>query len=272
MLKNRLKRIDPRCRSSLEKAIKYLEDSLGENLLGVCVVGSSTCSDWNEGSDIDLLYLTHGTPDYLKKLEMEDDLRESVDVRVQFIPMQTDFLLNYHLKNRTTMAHSIRRGVVIVDDEGLFNDFKSLTDNDLPKIEWIKEYFIKFVFVHSKGLYGIKHEKEEWKKYGEEFSPFYENNICRAIVNYSILYLELKGIIPTTKRQVIRGLNYLDFSKEVTKDVESSMYIVRDDRLMNKDEIDRFIDSARYLKSSLQHLLEISDEELKKYDIFHGDE
>ena len=57
----------------------------------------------------------------------------------------------------------------------------------------------------------------------------YPNDVCRAIVNFSILYLE-HGIILTTKRQIIRGLRSIGMPDSLINDATDSMYIRRDDR------------------------------------------
>lgn len=263
-----MKGIHKRCQKTLKKTLPFLRSRLKERILGISVIGSSTCSDWEEGSDIDLVILEERPIDYLTFNRLEEELKPSIDVRVQLIPIELDYLYNYHLKNRTTMAHSIRRGRILFDGDGYFKPFLALTDHDLPTREWIKAYFLKFVNVHGFALTYIE-KKEAWhKKCAIDSLGEYNNEVCRAIVNYSILYLELNGFIPTTKRQIIRGLKKEEIPWAVLKDVERSMSIRREDRLLRADELESMCTCALYLKDTLQSLLLIPEEQLEKHFSF----
>lgn len=263
-----LEKIHPRFQPSLKSALDCLANWLGEALLGACVVGSSVCGDWDEGSDLDLIFVTREALKYSVIAELEETLQEKEDVRVQLINMYPDFLREEHLQTRSTMAHSIRRGLILLDKEGLFDDFNRLTDVDLPEQRWIKKHFLRFISVHFFGLHGIEQEKEMQKVLNYcQYEVEYPNDVCRAIVNFSILYLELHGIIPTSKRQIIRGLERMSIPPTIINDVHDSMYIRREDRRITEEEVARFIVTGEDLKCRVQEILGISDAELEEYDI-----
>lgn len=260
-------RIHPRCRESLDKALIVLEDRLEKGLLGICVIGSSTCSDWEEGSDIDLLFLTQERVCYKELSKIEEEIRDWVQVRVQCISMVPEYLLNYHLSNRTTMAHSIRGGVVIWDPKKYFSRFADLTPEDLPKRRWIKEYFQSFFSIHRMSLEQIKEEKNYREVSRNSSHDFFHNSICRVIVNYSILYLELNEIIPITKKQIIRGVELLQLSAQTIQDVEESLYIRREDRFLKFGEVGRFVYTAEFLKEEIMTSLGLQEEELTTHSL-----
>lgn len=262
--------IHEQCIPSLKMALLRIEEALGESLLGICVVGSSACSDWEEGSDIDILLLAQEKSYFLQPQfqELEDLLREEVEVRTQFIRMDVETLEEHHLKNRTTMAHSIRRGVVILDKEGHFLPFFLLTNEDLPKKEWIKKHYLHFVICHTLSLQSIREDQEFQKKFSQDSMPYHvDNNLCRAIVNYSILYLELKGIIPTTKKQILRGLQKVNFPAKERKDVERSLLIRREGLFIPEEEVYTLTHTAKFLKDKIQSLLGLNDQELEPYNL-----
>jgi len=260
-----LENMHPRFRPSVKEALAYLQEQLAGALLGACVVGSSATGDWDEGSDIDLLYVTEKNLDYSLIVELEEGLQKRVERRVQLIAMQPREL-EEHLKNRTTMAHSIRRGLILMDKQNYFSGFARITDADLPLTSWMKQHFLHFVIVYYSALHAMEREIEIQEKLKLNEPAPYHNDICRPVVNFSILYLELQGIIPTSKKQVLRGLEKV--APELVEDARDSMYTFRQDRFLTREEAKRLGAAASDLKNRLQVLLQIDDEEMDRCNIY----
>ena len=255
----------PSFRPSVKETLAYLQEQLAEALLGACVVGSSVAGDWDEGSDIDFIYVTKDKLNYSFIFDLEEGLQKRVKLRVQLIAMQPREL-EEHLKNRTTMAHSIRRGLVLMDKQNYFYGFARLTDADLPLKPWMKKHFLHFVMVYYSALHAMEREKEMQEELKLNEPAPYGNDICRPVVNFSILYLELHGIIPTSKKQVLRGLEKV--APELVADARDSMYFFRQDRLLTQEEAKRLGAAAADLKNRLQVLLQVDDEEMDRYNMY----
>lgn len=134
------------------------------------------------------------------------------------------YLHNYHLKNKTTMAHSIRRGGIIHDPRHILGGIKDIA-LEMPDNHWICNWFMNFASEYSSATASIYVHK---KLCGSEMCTCsFDNGSARVAVNWSILFLEVNGIIPTTKKQIAKGIVKLLPEYEYT--ITNCLHIRRND-------------------------------------------
>ena len=80
------------------------------------------------------------------------------------------------------------------------------------------------------------------------------NYLARECVNFAILYLELKGIVPTTKQQIVSA--FLNLGRdEVVAGLKAAFVTYREDREMNWEEGEVVAKIAMWLRGRLRQRL-----------------
>ena len=80
------------------------------------------------------------------------------------------------------------------------------------------------------------------------------NFLARACVNFAILYLELKGIVPTTKKQIVSGFLHLG-RDDVVAGLKMAFMAYREDREINREEGEVVAKTAMWLRARLRQRL-----------------
>lgn len=77
---------------------------------------------------------------------------------------------------------------------------------------------------------------------------------ARAVVNFAILYLETKGIVPTTKTQILGGFLGAD-DVQLLRGIKLALKISRGKRNLRRKEVAAVSYAGEWLKESLQKSL-----------------
>jgi len=111
------------------------------------------------------------------------------------------------------MAHSIKNGVIIYEMDKFLQNLLKIPLS-LPSKKWMREWFEHWNIYYRMGLKDKRRNKQQHKKYCKErcHCEIYDG-LARAVVNFAILYLEFKGIIPLTKKTIIKNLAYSENEK-----------------------------------------------------------
>ena len=234
-------------RSSLTRALQVLEQQVPDIELAA-VVGSVPQGEWTAASDIDLLFATQYPVD-IELLCSVESLLEQTEKHVQLIWFTYDQLLE-HFANRTTMAHSLKRGLIIHDPVGKLAGLCAQL-SEPPTKKWIREWFSMFDDLYQTErwlakLYWRRHRG--WRQTGECVCLI-SNTMARVVVNLSILYLELLDIIPTTKQQIRAGMAAV--KPAWSPAVELALQARKYDRELTWDEFCLLSRTARELRRAI---------------------
>lgn len=188
------------------------------DILAMMVVGSLAEGEYDEHSDVDVLYVR----------EPMIPTDEIVEIRkpwplVHFI-YHSRASLKRHFSTSNTMAWSIKRGIVLRDPQRVLTPFRART-LDAPSKEWIRSH---------------AQEVAEWSND--------KDGLRKKMINFGILYLELMGIVPTTKRQL--GKHFLE---QVPDDILLAGMRIAIER--GRSPEDYSADEARTLKAATELLL-----------------
>jgi len=225
-----------------------------DSLMGMCVIGSSIEGDWDDNSDIDLVIILPNNIDFEQRVNSDIELSDlNLDKRVQLIYLSYGYLVDYHFKNFTTMAHSISKGVIIYDKSGLLTEiYNAVLGN--PTKDWIKEWFNFFEYSYISGVSSLKfHAKLHRSLCKDKCECEISNLLARAMVNWSILYLELNGIVPTTKKQILKGM--FKINNDLVFDLKIALDVRRNDLYLNLNQAKSMYKSVNVLKRELQDKL-----------------
>ena len=190
-----------------EKIINHVTEwilSSDLDIKALVIIGSVAKGDYREDSDVDVVCIMREKLDRKQRHQ----LMEGSPERVQLILFSEDELTK-HLENATTMAHSIEKAMILYEKDGYLQPFlkKSL---GLPSEKWMKDWFIHWLESYFMGLVDLKREKAFHKEFcREECRCLISNNLARAAVNFSILYLETNGTVPISKGEIKKGMERL---------------------------------------------------------------
>lgn len=244
-----------------EKVVKATE----EKVLAACpeiqalvVIGSVAIGDYSQDSDLDLVCIVEGKLDRKHK----DGLIHLAPEGVQLVPFSQEELKK-HFAKRTTMAHSIRRGIVVFQRDEFLQPY---LEGPLgpPSRSWMKEWFVHWLEFYFMGLMDFEREKEFHRKYcQEECYCHISDNLARAAVNFSILFLDAQGVIPASKGEIRKGASERA-SQEVFEGVDAALQVCHEDRDMSYDEAGKIEKTARWLKEKLIAELSVSEDDMAR--------
>lgn len=241
-----------------EKVAQDAVDRIFSEHLGIkalVVIGSVAAGDYMQDSDVDLVCVI----DVRLSLEERHRLRERVPESVQLVILSEEELKG-HFENSTTMAHAIRKGKILYEKDAYLQPFLEKTLG-LPSREWMKQWFLHWLKFFYLGVYWLEREEgfhTEFCKTGCECSI--SDDLARAAVNFSILYLEAQGTVPVSKGEIRRGIEGL-ISEGPLRGVNVALEVCHEDRTMNYQEALEVRDTATWLKEKLTQGLDVSESE-----------
>jgi len=233
-------------RSSLDQTLKILFENV-QGLKAIALVGSVPQGDDTPESDLDLLFVTKQNPDY-ELLMLLEYMMECTEKHVQLIWYSEDMFERQFIY-RTTMAYSLKSGLTLYDPYLIVNKCCSKLSG-LPSLAWMRNWFNKFdgIYLFERGL-----SKDYWR-FHQQFCRkdcvcMISNAMARVVVNMAILFLESKGIIPTTKKQILKGIKSV--VPELNPVIELSLRVRKRDRFLTWGEYCLASRTARYLRKEL---------------------
>jgi predicted nucleotidyltransferase len=212
-------------------------------------IGSRAEGESQKNSDLDIVWVHNRSFSRYKIYE----LSEGFLPEVQIVPL-TKKSINEHFRFSTTMAHSIQKGIVLFDPNNYMGPYLS-RQLTIPSREWIKNWFHHWEVFYRGGQRERRRNIGIHRKYcGEEYYCIIPNYLARACVNFAILYLELNGIIPTTKKQIVSAFLNLGRAK-VVAGLKAAFITYREDREMNWEEGEVVAKTAMWLRGRLRQRL-----------------
>ncbi|MEW6664414.1 MAG: nucleotidyltransferase domain-containing protein [Thermodesulfobacteriota bacterium] len=220
------------------------------------VIGSVAAGDYMPDSDVDLVCII----DVRLSVEERHRLRESVPERVQLVILSREELKG-HFENSTTMAHAIRKGKVLYEEDGYLRPFFK-KETGLPSREWMKQWFLHWLKFFYLGLHWLEREKKFHGEFCKERCECsISDDLARAAVNFSILYLESRGTVPVSKGEIEKGIEGL-VPEGSLRGMNVALKVCHEDRAMNYQEALQVEDSAKWLKEKLIEWLDVSESEM----------
>lgn len=225
------------------------------------VIGSVADRTYNDESDIDLVCVKVYKPNLMRFLELEEKINLKNNSRkIQLIPF-TQKQLSWHFDNSSTMAHSIQKGVIIYGDTNKIIQKFIKKELLLPKIEWMRYWFNHWLKRYEWARYSIRRKRRFHKKFcRKECHCDLFDDIARVTVNFCILYLETKGIVPTSKKQIIKNLKMYKLSilripPKIFRGIKLALKLSGKDRCLTLNEADKILLSAVWYKKQLSQAL-----------------
>lgn len=191
--------------------------ALGEALAGIAaacqdvsvvLVGSCAEADFDDLSDIDLVLVHRGPVPRRALGHVVERARGGHGVRVDIVEMTAECLMA-HVRWRTTMAHAVARGVVLRDPARVVAGVLPRLKPSLgpPARGWMRERLCRELRLYYAGLF----EVGRWAECGR--GGLVAGGGCRvggllpaSAVELAILLAEAGGVVPTTRRQVLKAV------------------------------------------------------------------
>ena len=228
------------------------------DIKALVLIGSVAIGDYNQDSDVDIVCVVGEKLDRRHRQQLMQTAPEGV----QLVPFSAEEL-NKHFEDCTTMAHSIQKGVVLFDKDGFLQPYLKIPVGP-PSKRWMKEWFVHWLEFYFMGLMDLEGGKEFHQKFcQEECHCFISDNLVRAGVNFSILYLEADGVIPVSKGEIRKGMGGRA-SREILEGLEMAIRVCHEDRGMSYDEAVEIAKTASWFKERLIEWLSVSQEDMAK--------
>ena len=235
-----------------------------DDVAAIVLIGSVAEGDFVPESDVDILCIRREKTPW----EEQQEIVEGLDDRIQCI-FFTEEMFQSHLKQRTTMAHSVLRGVTLYEAEDSIGELSNVTpeggDLDLPDREWMKRWFVHWLEFYEFGMKDVERSKERHLKHctEEKCHCWIEDSLARSAVNMGILFLETKGIVPTTKRQIERHFRNQVEDGDLRTGLVLALRVSREERVMNYNEAQSVAHVAGWLRDRLIETLQPTAEDLE---------
>jgi len=222
------------------------------------VIGSVAIGDYSEDSDVDIVCVVKGKLDRERRQQFLQMAHEGV----QIVPFSTEEL-NRHFAECTTMAHSVQKGIVLFDKDGFLESYLKAPLGP-PSKRWMKEWFVHWLEFYFLGQLDLEREEEFHRKFcDEECHCLIPDNLARATVNFSILFLETHGVIPVSKGEIRKGMEGRA-TREIQEGLEMALQVCHEDRSMSYEEAKEIAKAASWLKEKLVEELSVSEEDMAK--------
>ena len=229
-----------------------------DDVCALVLIGSVAEGDFCPESDIDLLCVKKEKMSFQKQREIVEPL----DSRVQAIFFD-ETLFQSHFEKRTTMAHSVKNGIIVYEKEKFASNFLK-TDIGLPTKEWMKDWTLHWFRFYELGMDDIARSEEWHQKYcDKECICHISELIARVVVNLAILFLETHGIVPTTKSKIKRHFEMEVSDEKLVSGVRLALTVSRQDRFINYDEARLVAHVAKWLRNELISILKLTCEDLE---------
>lgn len=231
----------------------------------IIVIGSVARGDHMKDSDVDLVCVTGQKVNPKQRQGLMGD----IPVMAQLVVFSEEELRK-HFEDSTTMAHSIQKGIPVFEKDGFLRPFLS-KPLGIPKKEWMKDWFVHWLEFYFMGLHGLKGEKEFHKKFcKEKCQCFVPDHLARAAVNFAILYLETRGVVPVSKGEIRKRMKNM-VSRDIFKGLNTALRICHEGIVMDYYEAVEVKNTATWLKDRLIQQLSVSEAEMERsveiYDI-----
>lgn len=242
---------------SIIKKTRNLLLSEYKDTRGICLIGSIADGTYNESSDIDLIWIKSHLINYKRWFKIEDKLNSNTNRKVQLVPFTSRKIL-WHFDCSSTMAHSIQKGIIIYGKRDRLISGLLSRNLSSPTKEWMDYWFEHWLKRYQWAKDSIKREKRFHKKFckpGCHCSVF--DDIARVTVNFAILLLETRQIIPLSKKQIIKNIKKYTppLSNNVLKGIKTALKFSGKDRFLSLKEADEISFSANWLKRNLSKAL-----------------
>lgn len=232
-----------------------------DDIRGLVLIGSVAEGDFGPESDVDLLCIKG------ERIGWEEQRKatEGLDDRVQCIFFSEE-MFQSHLEKRTTMAHSVLRGTILYEA----GDYvRGLDPNlGLPDREWMKAWFVHWLRLYEYGMGDVERE-EAWHKTHcdeERCVCHVEDTIARVVVNLAILFLETRGVVPTTKNQIRRHFEEQVGDEALRVGLCRALSVSREERWMDYSEAQPVVHVATWLRDQLMEAFQPSPEDLREVE------
>jgi len=213
------------------------------------LIGSLAEGGYTEESDVDLVWIVRGPlrRRWWREMELPSERR------VQVIPLLLRGVA-WHFARRTTLAHSIQRGLPIYDPEGRAAALQA-RPLALPDPEWMRGWFEHWQRFYEMGIWELRRARRWQRKYGNEHPGSVSDILARVAVNFAILLLETEGIVPTCKRALGEGFQRLTRGEKLRQAMETALEVHRQEREMRLEEVDLILYLLRWLHRRLRQAL-----------------
>ena len=233
------------------KEIKIVSQRLKrryKDLLGIILIGSFAERTYQRDSDIDIVFIKERRTKYRDL----DKFTKDTNKRIQLIPFRRRDV-NQHFKDSTTMAYAIQRGKIIYQRKNSLEKYYKTWALGWPSKEWIKNWFKHWLGIYD---YGVK----DFKKNKKRKFDFVFDCLTRGVVNFGILFLETKGYIPTTKRDLGNCFYKEIHDEKIKEGFRIALKSHHKDRDISIKEAEKVYLSGEFLKNQINKYFE----ELKK--------
>jgi len=240
----------------INKAISLLLSEY-KDTRGICLIGSIADGTHNKSSDIDLVWIKSHRINYKKLFKIKEELSFNNNLRVQLIPFTSREVL-WHFNRSSTMAHSIQKGIVIYGKRNSL--ILSLLKKKLssPSKEWMEYWFEHWLTRYQWAKDSIKREKRFHKKFCKtKCRCNFFDDIASVTVNFAILLLEIRQIVPLSKTQIIKNIEKYPppLSNNVLKGLKLALKFSGKGRFLTLKEADKILFTADWLKRKLSKAL-----------------
>jgi hypothetical protein len=225
------------------------------------VIGSVVDGTNNGASDIDFVWVKQKKISFEHKSRLEDkfNARDSAP-RIQLITL-TPRLLKWYFENAATLAHSVQNGITVwKDGSAAVNGFLE-KELGLPGKKWMREWFTRFLGICQFETSLMRRQRFYHRKFCKKRCICWPSDgIARVVVNFSILYLETKGIVPLSRVQIVRGfVNGVSFKNQpVLKGVRLAVKYSGKEKALTLSQAEAMFLSARWLKARLSRALGVT--------------
>jgi predicted nucleotidyltransferase len=241
------------------KEIKIVSQRLKrryKDLLGVLLIGSFAEGTYQKDSDIDIVFIKEKRTKYYRDL---DKLTKDAKKEIQLIPFSMKDV-NQHFKDSTTMAYALQRGKIIYEKKDSLERFCAQSLG-WPSKEWMKNWFEHWLKIYDFGVRDFK--KSRRKKF-----DFVSDYLPRAVVNFGTLFLETKGYIPTTKRDLGNCFYKEIHDGKAKEGFKIALESHHEDRDISLKEAEKVYLSGEFLKKQINKYFEELKEREKRWKGF----
>ncbi len=224
-----------------------------KDLLGVILIGSFAEGTYQKDSDIDIVFIKERRVKYKDWAKFTKDTKK----RIQLIPFSRKDL-NQHFKDSTTMAYAIQRGKIIHQRKNSLEKYYNWV-LEWPSKEWIKNWF-----KHWQGIYGFG--VRDFKRNKKRKFDFVSDCLTRGVVNFGILFLEIKGYIPTTKRDLGKRFYKEIHDKEIREGFKIALKSHHEDRDISIKEAEKVYLSGEFLNNQINKYFQELEKKKKRWE------
>jgi len=242
--------MEPKISLAIRRATRYLlkkhKDTLALILIGSVADGTNT-----KDSDIDIVCVKNRKLNYDALFKIERELNhEDSHPRIQLVPF-TMSKLKWHFDHSSTMAHSIKNGTMIFKDKDGRVSTVLNKRLSMPTKEWMNYWLRHWLNRYEHGLEFLKMGRRDHRRFCKKKCECYlPDDLARVVVNFAILYLELRGFVPVSKFQIRREI-IKHVGKSDMKNIELALTLAGRDKRMTLEQNLAIMSIAKKLRRRL---------------------